>query len=129
MIQPLKKIILDKNINFGYRSVLKTEWLAGNLPTVKKDIYGNVLKDVTIEHIIPKSKGGKSNIMNYALANYQSNYTRSNKDILKFTTLENIRNWFLQFVGVKTSKLDGDKYIEQATKYLKKNGINLNIKG
>ena len=46
-----------KNINiaFGYKSVLKTYWREGKLPTVKKDIYGKEIINETVEHIIPKS--------------------------------------------------------------------------
>lgn len=120
MIEPIKQ-----NISFGYKSVLKTEWLAGNLPTVKKDVYGQVLKDVTVEHLIAKSKGGKSQLFNYGLANKLANNQRGNKPLMWFTTKENLIEWFTQFVGVKTEKFDGDKYIENASKYLKKHGIDL----
>ena len=30
-------------IPFKYKSILKTEWLKGNMPTVKKGIYGGIL--------------------------------------------------------------------------------------
>ena len=125
MIQPVKQPL----INFGYSSILKTEWRKGNLPTVVKDVYGETLKDVTLEHLIPKSLGGKSNICNYGLANKTINETRGNKPLLEFTTKENLIGWFNQFIGVKTEKFNGDEYIKNATKYLAKNGINLDIKG
>ena len=115
-------------ITFGYSSILKTEWRKGNLPTVVNDVYGEPLKEVTIEHFIPKSLGGKSNICNYGLANKVTNEARSNKPLLEFTTKENLICWFNQFIGVKTKNFDGEEYIKNATKYLKKNGINLDIK-
>ena len=53
-------------ISFKYRSILKTEWLKGKMPTVKYGIYGGKLKpyNVTLEHIIPYSKGGETTIDN-----------------------------------------------------------------
>jgi hypothetical protein len=124
MIEPIKQ-----NISFGYKSVLKTEWRAGNLPTVKKDVYGDDLVKATVEHIIPVSKGGAKALKNIGLANEATNNLRSNKDILEFTTLENLVNWFKQFIGVKTKKFNGDEYIKNALKYLGDNGIKINLKG
>jgi hypothetical protein len=126
MLSPIKRP--TDPISFGYRSILKTEWKAGNLPTVVKDVYGQVLKDVSVEHIIPVGEGGLKKLCNIGLANETMNNLRGSKPILQFTTKENLVTWFSQFIGVKTKKFDGDKYIENATKYLAKNGINLDIK-
>ena len=92
------------------------------MPEVVKDIYGKVLtpENVTIEHIIPKSKKGASNLTNYALANARDNMSRSSDDLLKHTTVENIKEYFEQFIGVKRQGFDGDKYIKNAKKTLKK---------
>ena len=111
-----------KPIAFGYKSVLKTYYQQGKLPSVTKDIYGNKLVDETIEHIIPKSKGGKSNLFNYALANAQTNHARSSDDIMKHTTFDNVYNWFKQFTDVKLPKLDGQEYIAKTTKRLGETG-------
>ncbi len=116
-------------ISFGYSSVLKSEWRKGKLPSVVKDVYGQILEDVTIEHFIPKSLGGKSNICNYGLANKLTNEARSNKPLMEFTTKENLIAWFAQFIDVKTEKFDGNEYIKNATKYLAKNGIKLDVWG
>lgn len=126
MIAPIKQP--TNPIVFGYSSRLKNEWRKGNLPTVVKDVYGDDLVNPTLEHLIPKSKGGKTGLCNFGLANEATNNLRGNKPLLEFTTKENIENWFKQFIGVKTAKLDGDEYIKIATQYLKKNGINLDIK-
>ena len=109
-------------ISFGYKSILKTLYKKGELPEVVKDIYGKVLtpETVTIEHIIPKSKKGASNLTNYALANARDNMSRSSDDLLKHTTVENIKEYFEQFIGVKRQGFDGDKYIKNAKKTLKK---------
>ena len=114
-------------LTFGYRSVLKTEWRKGNMPTVKKDIYGDILikGQETIEHIIPKSKKGKSVLSNYALANAGNNFRRSNYDLGSFTTPDIIKSYLGQFEGVKLPNFDGDEYIKALTKTLKKIGIKL----
>ena len=113
-----------KNISiaFGYKSVLKTYWREGKLPTVKKDIYGKEIIKETVEHIIPKSKGGKSNLFNYAIANANDNFKRGSDDIMKYTTIDNVYNWFKQFVDVKLPHLDGQEYIRKTAKKFGKVG-------
>jgi hypothetical protein len=109
-------------IAFGYKSVLKTYWREGKLPTVLNDIYGNPLKEATIEHISPRSRGGKSNLFNYALANPEDNFKRGSDDIMKHTTFDNVYNWFKQFVNVKLPHLDGSEYIKNTAKKFGKTG-------
>jgi len=114
-------------ITFGYKSVLKTEWRKGNMPTVKKDIYGDVLikGEETIEHIIPKSKGGKSNLSNYALANAGNNFRRSNFDLDSFTSSDIVKSYLKQFEGLKLPNFDGDEYIKNLIKTLRKIGFKI----
>ena len=122
MIQPIQAI------SFGYSSVLKDHWRNGRMPSVIQDIYGDKLTDVTLEHLIPKSKGGASRLFNYALANASTNNARGSKPLLECTTKENLEAWFMQFKDIKLPKFNGNDYIKQATSYLAKNGINLDIK-
>lgn len=122
MIQPIQPI------SFGYSSVLKDHWRSGRMPSVIKDIYGDELKDVTLEHLIPRSKGGVSRLFNYALANASANNARGNKPLLECTTKENLEAWFMQFKDIKLPKFNGNDYIKQTTSYLAKNGIKLDIK-
>ena len=51
---------------FGYSNELKTLFKKGLLPTVKVDVMGNKLtkKNVTLDHIIPKSRGGTNELNN-----------------------------------------------------------------
>ena len=109
-------------IAFGYKSVLKTYWREGKLPTVVNDIYGKPLKEATIEHIRPRSKGGKSNLFNYALANPEDNFKRASDPIMEHTTFENVYNWFKQFVNIKLPHLDGQQYIKNTAKKFGKTG-------
>lgn len=121
------KIGMVKPLTFGYKSVLKKEWRKGKMPFVIKDIYGDVLirGQETIEHVIPKSKGGKSRLSNYALANAENNIRRSNSDLSNFIPLDTIKDYLKQFEGIKLPKFNGDDYIKNLTKTLKKIGYDL----
>lgn len=121
---------------FKYKSVLKTEWLKGNMPTVTHGIYGGELtkKNVTLEHLQPHSKGGKTELCNLALAVDAKNYERSSKPISKFLTSEMFENYCKQFEDIKLPNFDGKKYIislaktvdrllNQGSKKIKKGGV------
>ena len=105
---------VDSNITFGYSSPLKTAWKKGLLPTVKYGIYGNKLtkKTVTLEHITPHSKGGKTVLDNLFLADRAANSRRGVKPIQEVITTEQLIRYLVQFIGVKNYYIDGQKYIE-----------------
>jgi len=114
-------------ITFGYHNILKTQWLKGNLKTVKYGFYGDVLtkKNVSLEHLKPKSKGGKSELDNFVLASKHKNQIRGNQDIRPFVDKECALRYLLQFVGVKADNFLGDNYIKMIINTLKKLGVNL----
>lgn len=109
----------------GINSVLKTHYKKGKLPSVKKDIYGDKITDPSIEHIIPKSKGGASKLYNYAIANAKTNSLRGCKDIMEFTTKDNVKNYLRQFIGVKLKDFDGLQYIKDIVQTFKNMGVEL----
>lgn len=115
------------NITFGYSNILKTQYLKGNLKTVKYGFYGDKLnkKNVSLEHLKPKSKGGKSELENFVLASKYRNQLRGNNDIREYIDKENILRYLLQFVGIKAENFNGDNYIMMIVKTLKKLGVNL----
>lgn len=115
------------NISFGYKSILKTNFIKGKLPSVKYGFYGDKLnnKNVSIEHLKPKSKGGKSTLDNFVLASKEKNNLRGNKDIRNFAQRENILNYLYQFMGIKLPNFNGDKYIADIIRTLNKLGIDL----
>lgn len=112
-------------ISFGYKWVVKSLYNQGMLPTVKKDIYGNPIVQATVEHIIPKSKGGKSSQSNYAIANAYENMKRGSDHLLKHTTKQNIVEYLEQFTDIIVGCFDGNKYKKDVTKTLHK--INIDI--
>ena len=112
-------------ISFGYKWAVKNLYNQGMLPTVKKDIYGKPIAQATVEHIIPKSKGGKSSQANYAIANAYENMKRGSDPLLKHTTKKNIKEYLEQFTDVIVGNFDGNRYKKDLTKTLRK--INIDI--
>jgi len=110
--------ITPTQITFGYKHFLKTYWLQGKLPTVKYGFYGGELtKDtVTLEHILPHSKGGKTILNNLALSKNTNNWARSNKPLVQFFDIEIFKKYCEQFKGVKLPYFNGDDYIKQIAK-------------
>lgn len=113
----------------GYQSILKSEWKAGHLPTVKRGLYGDTLtiKNCSLEHCKAKSKGGKSVLSNYALASKYNNTKRGNGDIHLHLTIKMIREYLMQFIGIKTKKgFNGNEYIKMLTKTFENLGFDFN---
>lgn len=99
---------------FGYKSILKKEFDAGNIP-LTKDITGHPLKrgKASVDHTIPKSKGGPSTIGNYSLMNREINMLRGSAPIEGFINLENLIEYIVVMLDVKTENLDGVDYLRR----------------
>lgn len=67
-------------IHFGYKSQLKDLYKQGKLEGLKS-FSGKELTNVSIDHIVPKSKGGKNILGNYVLTNVEENSNRGNRNI------------------------------------------------
>lgn len=118
------------SVPFQYNHPLKTLWKQGKLPQVKIGLYNNKLtkKNVSLEHELPVSKGGKSILENYALASREANSERGNDDIKKFLTVNMIRNYLIQFVNLIVKRdneviFDGNKYIQMQINTFKRLGF------
>lgn len=98
----------------GYNWRVKKLFDQGKLPTVKHDISGRKLtKDNrTVDHIIPKSKGGKVIDENVMLATAEFNSLRGNRDIKDFITAENFVKWANQYLDINIDGFNGTKYIK-----------------
>ena len=112
------KITSATPITFKYKHMLKTYWLEGKLPRVTHGIYGGELtKDtVTLEHLKPHSKGGRTILGNLALSKNTNNWARSNKPLSDFFNQEAFDGYCEGFKGVKLPFFNGDEYIKQITK-------------
>lgn len=101
------------NVSFGYKHALKTAWKEGLLPTVTKGLYGNelTLKNISLEHLTPVSKGGKTILENLALAQAEANMARGAKPLSEVLTLEQLTKYLEQFKNVRARGINGNKYI------------------
>lgn len=109
------------SVSFGYKNILKTEWLRGNMPTVTKGIYGKVLtpQNISLEHIIPHSKGGKTVLNNLLLADKWENSRRGTKPLMQVITHNQLYQYLEQFASVQTQDFNGREYIEMILKKIK----------
>ena len=115
------KPIAIEGISFGYKSVLKKDFDRGLIP-LKRDITGHKLKRgcSTVDHTIPKSKGGKSNLYNYSLMNDLINNKRGNKPLKPYIDLESLVEYISVMLNVKTEDIDGVDYLRGWLKNLLK---------
>ena len=116
------KINTISNVSFGYKSILKTHWLNGSLPNVTKGFYGGDLtKDtITLEHLKPVSKGGKTELKNLVLSEDIRNWNRGNKPLTEVFNKEAFQTYCEEFKGVKLPYFNGDDYIKQITKTIER---------
>jgi hypothetical protein len=106
--------VATSNVSFGYRNPLKTDFLKGYIP-LKKGAYGGDIKkksDVSLEHIIPKSKGGKSTMSNYLLVNKFLNWKRGSEPLEKHLQLKPLLEYIITMLDVKTENVDGVEYLK-----------------
>lgn len=120
--------IYTPRINFGYKHRLKTEWLKGNIPELIHDFYdGSKLdpKTVTLEHLLPHSKGGKTTLSNLVLTSYSNNIKRSNKDIAKYINIEAAKQYLKEAENINIKGIHGKNYCKAIINRLKSLGIDL----
>ena len=100
-------------VNFCAKSILRTEFDRGAIP-LKRDITGHKLKrgEASLDHTIPKSKGGKSDLYNYSLMNPIANNKRSNNPIKPYIDLESLVEYINVIINVKTMEFDGVDYLK-----------------
>ena len=122
MLIPRQEHLNQQQSAFTYSNKIKTLFKKGLLPTVQFDVMGNKLtkKNATLDHIIPKSKGGKSYTGNYMLATRKFNWDRGNEPLLKWATAEGLIKYLNQFIGVKVKGFIGNEYVMEVLKTLER---------
>ena len=106
---------------FGYHSPLKDLYKAGKLEGLKS-FSGEELIKPSIDHIVPKSKGGRDNIGNYVLTNQKENSERGNQNIDYY--IERNKQGMLDYIDwFLTHKVEGFDCIGYIRKVI--NTINL----
>ena len=113
--------IQSSNVSFGYSHPLKTAFKKGLMPTVHHDIWGNPLtkKNVSLDHIICKCDGGKSELGNFLLADAKANNKRGCTPIENMVTYEQLRLYLRQFKDIKNRYIDGNEYIRAVRRTFK----------
>ena len=116
-IQPIFKKTQKPSPTFGYRSILKKEFLRGKIP-LEYGFYGDKLtKDtVTLEHLVPHSKNGKTTLDNLVLSSMNNNFRRGNKPLADYINWDWANKYFEVMEKVKTKRFDGKKYVEDIKK-------------
>ena len=100
------------NPNFEYSSPLKTLWRKGKLP-IKYGFYGDILtqRNLSLEHLLPHSQKGKTNLSNLVLASKAKNNARGNEPIDKYLDVKTVMKYLAQFKDIRVNGFDGNKYI------------------
>jgi hypothetical protein len=106
----------------GNKSILKTYWEQGLMPTVTNGLYGARLtkSNVSLEHIQPRSKRGHTCLANLALASKDNNYNRNNHPLSEFLTREQADNYLKQFTGIRLPDFNGDAYIKKVDETIRR---------
>ena len=100
-------------LSFGYSCRLKSLYKRNKIK-ILYSFYGGKLdkSKVSIEHIIPHSKGGINSQKNYVLCNTDQNFARGNDPIETYLDWKAVGLYLDQFRGVKIAGFDGDQYIK-----------------
>ena len=95
------------------------------MPTVTTGLYGNPLdqSNVSLEHLKPHSKGGKSILSNFALADKDANAARGSKPLADFLDKEMLESYLAQFNFTIPGKFDGFQYQESVRQTCNSLGI------
>jgi CRISPR/Cas system Type II protein with McrA/HNH and RuvC-like nuclease domain len=69
-------------------------------------------ENVSIDHLKPVSKGGKTELKNIVLSSKHKNQLKGNKPLKDYIDFETVGQYLEQFIGVKFPDFDGNKYIK-----------------
>ena len=105
------QLVQPNQLTFQYSHKMKTDFKKGRLP-IKFDMAGNKLtvKNVSLDHVIPKSQGGTSTTDNYVLATREFNSSRGVIPLALLITKEMFEKWAKQFEKLTVCGIPGPKY-------------------
>lgn len=109
-------------VSFGYQNILKTLYKKGKLSSVKYGFYGDELTkgNVSLEHILPRSRGGDTKLYNLVLASANKNQERAAKPLNEMLNWECVGRYLEQFRHVHVGTFNGNQYIEMILKTIKR---------
>ena len=104
---------INSGITFQYNHQLKTLYKKGKIKP-PCDIYGDKLtkKNVTLEHLLCVSHGGKTETDNLVLATARMNSARGNKPIADFLSVEGLTKYCEYFLNLKLPEFNGVQYVK-----------------
>lgn len=109
-------VSIDSKISFGgYNFKLKKLYREGKLPKDLVDMGGNRItqKNLSGDHGVPRSKGGKTIDSNMILATKQFNSLRGNRPLREVVTIDNLIKWVNQYIKLKPIEgFDFVRYVE-----------------
>ena len=84
----------------GYKAPIKTMWRRGQLPNVTRGLYGQKLtqENLSLEHLLPVSRGGLTQMDNLALSTKEMNEKRGNRPLKEVLTKQQAWDYISQFV-------------------------------
>lgn len=108
-------------INFGYRSPLKREFLKGNIK-LERDITGHKIdkRNVTLDHTIPKARGGKSRLDNYSIMDMVTNHLRNTSSLKGLIDIPSLIDYIIVMLNTHTENFDGIEYLKEWLPNLRK---------
>lgn len=110
LIEPVKS---SQSVSFGsYQNILKTLYKKGQMPSVERGLYGELInpKTVSLEHLKPASWGGQTVLGNLALAHKDTNSARGSKPLKDVLTWDMLEDYLSQFNFKIRNVFDGYKY-------------------
>jgi hypothetical protein len=119
------KVEIKDRVTFGYSHPLKTMWLKNQLPTVKYGFYGDVLTtdNVSLEHLKPHCKHGKTTFANLVLASKHNNNVRGTLPLNQVIDITTISKYLTQFVNIRLPHFNGNDYVKGIIDTLHKLGV------
>lgn len=109
-------------VSFGYQNILKTLYKKGKLSSVKYGFYGDELTkgNVSLEHLKPRSRGGKTELCNLVLASANKNQERAARPLSEMLNWEYVGRYLEQFRNVQIGDFNGNRYIEMILRTIKR---------
>ena len=107
----------------GYNFKLKKLFKQGKLPKDLVDLGGNKItqKNLSGDHGLAKSKGGKTTDDNMILATKYFNSLRGNRPLKEVVTMENLIKWVNQYIKLKPfDGFDFVKYVQDILQIIAK---------
>ena len=109
-------------VSFGYSNILKTLYKKNKLPSVRYGFYGDELTKgtVTLEHLKPRCKGGKTELCNLVLASANKNQERAARPLSEMLNWECVGRYLEQFRNVQVGDFNGNHYIQMILRQIKR---------